>query len=98
MRCLTDNAVLLRLSRSDRITNDDKLDGKAHAGLQWSTDFNPSSAYRGSRSANTESHRWCELKSAGEIMRATTVGAKRPFIRKQHPVTDQLESGSGRGA
>jgi hypothetical protein len=45
MRCLTDNAVLLRLSRSDRITNDDKLDGKAHAGLQWSTDFNPSSAH-----------------------------------------------------
>ena len=25
------------------------------------------------------------------------IGAKRPFIRKQHPVTDQLESGSGRG-
>jgi hypothetical protein len=24
-------------------------------------------------------------------------GAKQPFIRKQHPVTDQLESGSGRG-
>jgi hypothetical protein len=23
--------------------------------------------------------------------------AKRPFIRKQHPVTDRLESGSGRG-
>jgi hypothetical protein len=27
----------------------------------------------------------------------TAPGAKRPFIRKQHPVTDQLESGSGRG-
>jgi hypothetical protein len=26
------------------------------------------------------------------------VGAERPFIHKQHPVTDQLESGSGRGA
>jgi len=29
--------------------------------------------------------------------RTTSFGAKRPFICKQHPVTDQLESGSGRG-
>jgi hypothetical protein len=26
-----------------------------------------------------------------------TIDARQPFIRKLHPVTDQLESGSGRG-
>jgi hypothetical protein len=34
VRRLTDNAVLLRLSRSEQIANYDKLGGNAHAGLQ----------------------------------------------------------------
>jgi hypothetical protein len=33
VRRLSDNTVLLRLSRSDRTANYDKLDGSAHAGL-----------------------------------------------------------------
>jgi hypothetical protein len=37
VRRLTDNTVLLRLSRSDRIGNYDKLGGNAHSGLQWRT-------------------------------------------------------------
>src|SRR5437660_548439 len=80
VRRLTDNTVLRRLSRSDQIANYDKLDGYAHAGLQWSTDFNPSTAHLEVHDRRiAESHRWCELKSAAQIMRTTAVGAKRPF-------------------
>jgi hypothetical protein len=39
VRRLTDNP------RPDQIANYDKLDGNARAGLQWSTNFNPSSAH-----------------------------------------------------
>jgi hypothetical protein len=38
-----------------------------------------------------------QLRSKFDLAGESAAGAKRPFIRKQHPVTDQLESGSGRG-
>jgi len=61
VRCLTDNTVLLRLSRSDQIANYDKLGGSAHAGLQWSTDFNPSTAHLEIHDRRlAESRRWRE--------------------------------------
>ena len=51
-----------RLSRSDQIANYDKLGGNAHAGLQRSTDFNPSTANLESHDRRiTESRRWCEV-------------------------------------
>lgn len=72
--------VLLRLSRPDQIANYDKLGGDAHAGLQWSTDFNPSAAHLEVPDRRiADSRRWCELKSAAQIMRATAVGAKWTF-------------------
>jgi len=78
VRRLTDNTVLQRLSRSDQIANYDKLDGYAHAGLQWSTDFNPSTAHLEVHDRRiAESRRWCELKSAAQIMRTTAVGVRR---------------------
>lgn len=82
VRRLSDNTVLLRLSRSDQSANYDKLGGNAHAGLQWSADFNPSTAHLDVYDQRiAESRRWCELKSAAQIMRVTAVSAKQTLAK-----------------
>jgi hypothetical protein len=53
----------------------------ASAELQWNADFNPSTAHLEIDDRRiAESRRWCELKSAAQIMRPAASGAKRPFI------------------
>ena len=80
VRRLADDTVLVRLSRSDQVANCDKLGGNAHVGLQWSTDFNPCTARLESHYRPIAgSRRWCEPKSAAQIMRTAVPGAKRPF-------------------
>ena len=82
VRRLADDTVLVRLSRSDQVANCDKLGGNAHVGLQWSTDFNPCTAHLESDDRRIAgSHRWCELKSAAQIMRIAAFGAKLPFAK-----------------
>ena len=82
VRRLTDSTVLLHLSRPDRIANYDKLGGNAQAGLQWTTDFNPSTAHLETHDRRiAESRRWCELKSAAQIMRTTAVWRRVPPLR-----------------
>jgi hypothetical protein len=67
VRRLTDNTVLLRLSRSDQIANYETR--RQHASLQWSTDFNPFTAH-------LEIHDRRILRSKDVISRSIGAGQK----------------------
>jgi len=82
VRRLTDNTVLLHLSRSDQIANYDKLGDNAHPVCSGALTFNPSAAHLEIHDRRiAESRRWCELNQR-QIMRTTAVGAKRSLPKR----------------